>query len=139
MKFTMDGGFSAYDFKDDEEDDADIEKLKALAGAATQAREPGFSPLVRAVALWSSASAHLCAPSLLRSPESELCTEYATPRERRRQLGGSAGAQAQAAGELQRGRVLPQRPEGGGRVQDALRAATRQDAADAGAGLRCTI
>ena len=32
MKFTMDGGFSAYDFKDDEEDDADIEKLKALAG-----------------------------------------------------------------------------------------------------------
>ena len=36
MKFTMDGGFNAYDFKDDEEDDADIEKLKALAGAAPQ-------------------------------------------------------------------------------------------------------
>ncbi len=33
MKFTMDGGFNAYDFKDEEEDDADIEKLKALAGA----------------------------------------------------------------------------------------------------------
>ena len=38
MKFTMDGGFNAYDFKDDEEDDADIEKLKALAGAAIQTR-----------------------------------------------------------------------------------------------------
>ena len=37
MKFTMDGGFNAYDFKDEEEDDADIEKLKALAGMLTRA------------------------------------------------------------------------------------------------------
>ena len=32
--YLQDGGFSAYDFKgEDDEDDPDIEKLKALAGA----------------------------------------------------------------------------------------------------------
>ena len=47
MKFTMDGGFSAYDFKDDEEDDADIEKLKALAGAQPHFKCCRMRPRIR--------------------------------------------------------------------------------------------
>ncbi len=52
MKFTMDGGFSAYDFKDEEEDDADIEKLKALAGAPALS-ESQASPHIKRCWIWS--------------------------------------------------------------------------------------
>ena len=35
MPASQDGGFNAYDFKaEEEEEDADMEKLKALAGTA---------------------------------------------------------------------------------------------------------